>query len=552
MVNPEIDDDPLQGWSCLRVQDFLSAKASTNPAHSEGDGAAGPGGVGAKACPPLSMKRPEATADDVVHDVAVVGLGPVGATLANLLALRGLAVLALDREADVYRLPRAVHFDGECMRVFQTVGIADQLAPDLTVGPGMRFVAADGALLLDWPRPMQPGPQGWHASYRFHQPLLETRLRERLASFAKVQIQLRREVFAVEPGADAVGLRLEDRSSGRLRQARARYVVGCDGARSIVRRYMGAGLEDLRSHERWLVVDLILGRDRPDLGDHTIQYCDPARPVTYVRGAGRRRRWELMLMPGEDPAAMSRPEVIWQLLSRWITPAEAQLERAAVYTFHSVIAEGWRRGRLLIAGDAAHQTPPFMGQGMCAGIRDAANLGWKLADVIDGRAGESLLDSYESERSPHVREFIETAVRLGKVIQATEPEAVRRRNAQMRADKTVFTTPVPRLGPGAHDGSGAAGLIGEQPLLADGRRLDDVVGYRHALLINPGWNMPTPGDGLIAVPADSAPARAWLDRLQAGAVLLRPDRYVAGVARRPAEIAALLRGVPVAVPLQAA
>ncbi len=488
------------------------------------------------------------------YDVAIIGFGPTGATLANLLALRGLKVLALDRESDIYRLPRAVHFDGECMRVFQTIGIADQLAQDVVVAPGMRFVAADGDLLLDWSRPTQIGPQGWHASYRFHQPTLETLLRQRLEGHASVDIRLRHEVFALEPGPDAVDLRLEDLCSGRLLRTSARYVVGCDGARSTVRRFMGTELEDLKSHERWLVVDVILNRERPDLGDHSVQYCDPARPATYVRGPGSRRRWELMMMPGEDAAAMSRPDTIWRLLSRWIQPEEAALERPAVYTFHSVVARGWRNGHLLIAGDAAHQTPPFMGQGMCAGIRDAANLGWKLADVLEGRAGDALLDTYESERSPHVREFIETAVRLGSVIQTTDADAARRRDVEMRAARPVFTTPSPRLGPGAHVGPAPAGHISEQPRLADDSRLDDRVGYHHALLVDPSWDVGATGAQLVVVPADSASARDWLTRLGAGAVLLRPDRYVAGVAADRAGLDHLLREpmIPVAAPLLAA
>jgi 3-(3-hydroxy-phenyl)propionate hydroxylase len=467
------------------------------------------------------------------YDVAIVGCGPAGATLANLLALRGLSVLVLDREADIYRLPRAIHFDGESMRVFQAVGIADQLAPDLFVAPGMRFVAADGDLLLDWSRPTGLGPQGWHASYRFHQPTLETLLRQRMARQPGVDFRLRHEVFSVEQADDAVTVRLEDMTSGRLLHTRARYVVGCDGARSTIRRFMGTELEDLQSHERWLVVDVLLQRERPDLGDYSVQFCDPARPATYVRGPGSRRRWELMLLPGEDTAEMSRPEVIWRLLSRWITPAEAVLERPAVYTFHSVVARGWRRGRLLIAGDAAHQTPPFLGQGMCAGIRDASNLGWKLADVVHGESDHALLDTYESERSPHVREFIETAVRLGSVIQTTDPKAARRRNAEMRATQPVFTTPSPPLGPGLHDGQPPAGHVGEQPVLADGTRLDDRVGYGVALLVDPDWpdgQAAGIADRVTRVQADTPSALDWLQRMGARAVLLRPDRYVAGIA----------------------
>lgn len=489
------------------------------------------------------MKASAPTPLREIYDVVVVGLGPTGATLANLLGLRGLSVLALDREADIYRLPRAIHFDGECMRVFQTIGIADEMAPDLVVAPGMRFVDGSGRLLIDWKRPTEIGPQGWHASYRFHQPFLEETLRQRLALQDCVDIRLRHEVFSVEPGKDLVTLRLEDTSCGKLLRTQARYVVGCDGARSTVRRFMGTELQDLESHERWLVVDLLLNKDKPELGDHSVQYCDPARPATYVRGVGNRRRWELMLLPGEDAATMCRPEVVWQLLSRWITPEEATLERPAAYTFHSVVAKGWRNGRLLIAGDAAHQTPPFMGQGMCAGIRDASNLAWKLADVISGASSEALLDTYESERSPHVREFIETAVRLGSVIQTTDVESAKRRDADMLARPQTFATPQPSLGEGAHDGTHHAGRLGEQPVLADGSRLDDHIGYRPVLLVDPAWSADARSfAGTVpVVTADSAALRQWLERLGVRAVLVRPDRYVAATANDRSELQRLVR-----------
>jgi 3-(3-hydroxy-phenyl)propionate hydroxylase len=483
---------------------------------------------------------------DTPYDVAVIGLGPVGATLANLLAACGLQVLALEREPDIYRLPRAIHFDGECMRVFQTIGIADALAPQLVVAPGMRFVDAGGRLLIDWVRPTGLGPMGWHPSYRFHQPTLEETLRGRLAAHAGVDLRLRHDVFSIEPQPDHVGLRLEDTATGHLLRTQARWVVGCDGARSTVRRFMGTELEDLRSHERWLVVDVILKRERPDLGDHSIQFCDPARPATYVRGVGMRRRWELMMLPGEDPAVMTRPESIWPLLARWVTPEDAVLERPACYTFHSVVARGWRRGRLLIAGDAAHQTPPFLGQGMCAGIRDASNLAWKLADVARGVAADTLLDTYETERSPHVREFIETAVRLGAVIQTTDPQAARERDAQMLARPQAFATPQPRLGPGAYLDGAAAGRIGEQPRLADGTRLDDPAGYRHALLVDApladAARALAAGRAAVVEAGQGDAAHDWLLRLGARAVLLRPDRYVAGTATDAPGIERLLAG----------
>jgi 3-(3-hydroxy-phenyl)propionate hydroxylase len=468
------------------------------------------------------------------YDVAIVGMGPVGATLANLLALRNLHVLVLDREPDIYALPRAVQFDGECMRVFQTIGIAEEMLPDLLTVPGMRFVDSAGNIIVDWSRPAGLGPHGWAASYRFHQPNLESTLRRRLGQHENIDVRLRHDVFSLEPQAGHVLLRLENTAAGKLLTTRAKYVVGCDGARSTVRRFMGTELEDLKSHDRWLVLDLLLHQDMPLLGDYAIQYCDSSNPATYIRGIGNRRRWELMLPKSFDTSILSQPDEVWKLLQKWITPEAARIERSAIYTFHSVLAAGWRAGRLLIAGDAAHQTPPFMGQGMCAGIRDASNLAWKLADVITGVAEDTLLDTYESERSPHVRIFIEEAVRLGNIIRATE-RAVAGGDAASRAQEK-FTTPEPRLGPGIHNGSPHAGHIAAQPRLADGSRLDDTAGYHAILLAAPGFS-----SNPNVVAANSESSQDYLHSLGALAVLIRPDRYIYGTADNADELESLIQ-----------
>jgi len=492
------------------------------------------------------MTNPGAPDDSLrpQYDVAIIGMGPVGATLANLLALRELHVLVVDREADIYALPRAVQFDGECMRVFQTIGIADDMAPDLLTVPGMRFVDSNGNVIVDWARPAGLGPHGWSASYRFHQPNLEVTLRRRLGRHENVDVRLRHDVFSLEPQADHVRLRLENTAAGKLLTTTARYVVGCDGARSTVRRFMGTELEDLKSHDRWLVLDLLLNHDVPRLGDYAIQYCDSENPATYIRGIGNRRRWELMLPKSFDASVLSRQENVWAMLGKWITPAEAQIERSAVYTFHSVLAAGWRAGRLLIAGDAAHQTPPFMGQGMCAGIRDASNLAWKLADVVTGAADEGLLDTYESERAPHVRVFIEEAVRLGRIIRDTERAVAAGGDAVAQREQEKFVTPQPTLGPGIHNGSAHAGQVSAQPRLADGRRLDDVAGYHAVLLATPEFAESAGGrhKNLLVILADSKETRDYLKDLDAQAVLIRPDRYIYGTARRNDELERLLAG----------
>jgi 3-(3-hydroxy-phenyl)propionate hydroxylase len=228
-----------------------------------------------------------------------------------------------------------------------------------------------------------------------------------------------------------------------------------------------------------------------------------------------------------------------------VRPDEAILERSAVYTFHSVIAETWRRDRLLIAGDAAHQTPPFMGQGLCTGIRDAANLAWKLADVISGESDASLLDSYQSERSSHARVFIDEAVRLGAVIRAFSTHAA---DSAEAGEPERFVTPRPRLGPGVHEGGDHGGDISDQPRLDDDRLLDDQVGFQSALLVRHDLAaaLLREGDGLKLVPASSAAALAWLGRLDACAVIIRPDRYIFGVAQTERDVKDLVARYAVA------
>lgn len=264
-----------------------------------------------------------------LYDVAVIGCGPTGAILAHLLARQGLTVLVLDRESGACTLPRAVHFDGEVMRALQWIGVAEKILPLTTTHPGMRFVDAAGDTLLDWPRPQDTGPQGWRASYRFHQPDLDAILRDTLGALDTVTLKTRCEAFLFEEQPDHVALRYEDMAIGRVRHAKARYVVGADGARSTVRRFIDTPMEDLGFHERWLVVDVELTRDKPDLGRHTVQFCTPERPATYSPGPGLRRRWEITVLPGEDSTVMASPDRVWALLAPWLKPGEARLERTA-------------------------------------------------------------------------------------------------------------------------------------------------------------------------------------------------------------------------------
>jgi len=483
--------------------------------------------------------------------VVIVGRGPVGATLANLLGLCGVRTLVLEREARTYHLPRAVHFDDECMRVFQTIGLAEDILPHVILSPGMRFLDAEGRLMLDWPRSQDLTPMGWHLSYRFHQPDLEDILINGLRRWPQVELRNRCDVFALDEDEGGVRVRYEDLSNGQLSEVRAAYVVGCDGARSLVRRVIGSGMDDLGFHERWLVIDALLKRERPDLGDYSIQHCDPRRPATYIRGTGNRRRWEITVHPDEETQGMMQPGKVWELLSQWIAPDEAEIERAAVYTFHSAIAQQWRNGRLLLAGDSAHQTPPFLGQGMCAGIRDVANLAWKLRDIIAGRADASLLDTYQSERSPHVREFIELAIRLGGVINTKAIEAglaagEARENAPVKLEVRK-----PLLGRGLAIGDlPLGGHLAPQFMLSDGRRSDDRIGYANVLLVERTGALSQAAYSALAqsgievlTSRDAEDLGRWLREHDIKAALIRPDRYVRGAVRTELELNQLIANV---------
>jgi 3-(3-hydroxy-phenyl)propionate hydroxylase len=445
-------------------------------------------------------------------DVAILGCGPVGALLANLLGQAGLEVAVHERDTEIHPLPRAVHFDGEVMRIFQSVGLAERIAAATrSSSQGMHFVNAEGRTLMVRRGIEGPGPHGWAGNWYFHQPALEEILRAGVARFPNVTVHLGREIADVS-------------------EVDARYIVGCDGARSLVRRAIGSQQHDLGLHQPWLVVDLLCDLDSPRvkaLPDYTVQLCDPARPMTVVHVGGARRRWEIMLMPGDDPARLTEPAIFWPMMARWLGPDDARLERAAVYTFHSVVQNGWRRDNLLLAGDACHQTPPFLGQGMCAGMRDAANLAWKLAAVLRGDASDSLLDTYESERLPHVRAFIELAVKLGAVLQETDPAAAAARDARFAAGAEMFDFPQPQLGPGWRvDAPPPVGTIFPQPLLADGRPMDEAIGQRFAILGDADIlaGLETSAVVLPGVAAD------WLARHRSRAVILRPDRYVFALA----------------------
>jgi len=485
-------------------------------------------------------------------DVAIIGAGPVGAILANFLGLSGLKVALIDKEDAAYHLPRAVTFDDEAMRMFQTIGLEEEMQTIAQTGLDAVFVNADGEELVRWDRPLRKTENGWYVNYRFHQPDLENVLRGALDRYQNVTTFWNWEVTSLEDRGEFVTL--SGRAEGKPAEFRARYVVGCDGGRSFTRKIIGEGLEDLGFHEDWLILDFVLPEPEPDPDRNSYHYCGTARMGSKIYVGDSRKRWEWRLTEADDRSRLNDPAVAWDMVSQWLKPGEARLERTAVYTFHSTIARRWRRGRLMIGGDAAHQTPPFMGQGMVAGLRDAANLGWKLVMVVQGRAPEALLDTYQSERSPHVREYIDLTINLGRLINQTRDRVVGQTVEQTDTGRQTMSKIRPRLGPGldmgnAGDKDGAdpasAGAMFPQFDLADGSRLDDLLSYRSGLILARGADLPDAlaarfeAAGIVIHRADSSDLDDWLDRAGAAAVLVRPDRYIGGLAEGPAAIAAL-------------
>ena len=363
-----------------------------------------------------------AVPNTVSCDVVIVGLGPVGAALAALLGARGLAVTVVERGAAPHALPRAAHLDGTALQTLAGAG-----APVARLGrpiDGFDLVDRRGRLLLRG-RPAERPPAGFPAGVLIHQPTVERALRDRLAELRHVDLRLGHAVERVrQSGAGVVVEGVGPDGGFRLAGG---LVVGCDGATSRVRDGLGIPLVGGGFEQDWLVVDIVLRRALR-LPERLLQIADPARPATFVPFPGRRRRWEFRLRPGEDPEAVRQPDAVRRLLAPHVDPGLVDVERAAVYTFHDLVAARWRRGRVLLAGDAAHQMPPFLGQGLGAGLRDAAALAPLVAAVVGG-APLSVLDGYERQRRAHVRATVRQAVRLGRLITLPEPWASARDRA---------------------------------------------------------------------------------------------------------------------------
>jgi 3-(3-hydroxy-phenyl)propionate hydroxylase len=449
----------------------------------------------------------------------------------------------------------------------------------------------DGRVIKKFESLPPPYPLAWPPTSVFVQPEVERLLRDGVAGSAAVDVFLGHRAGAFTQDEQGVTLTVRDVTQGKERVLRGRTLLGCDGANSFVRKHLDIALEDLGFDEWWMVVDAWIRRP-VDLPPRSIQYCWPSRPATLVHGPGNLRRWEIKLLPGEEPEEFGRRENVVQQIGRFVDVSCVEIWRSAVYRFHALLAERWRHGRVFLLGDACHQTPPFLGQGMCAGIRDAGNLAWKLAMVLREAAPDALLDSYEQERKPHVRTLVATAKEFGLIIGELDPEAARIRDETLRGQlergeaKTIRQHFIPNLTSGAIDGdpeARGAGTLFVQPKIqrlagrgvtGDQVLLDDLLRFRFLIAAATDepqtWLTPESrglwrrlgGEQIVIGPADQPRPldrdagndvqylvetdglfTTWLSQHGRAAVVVRPDRYVFGTANEPAQLNRLVAAV---------
>lgn len=453
-----------------------------------------------------------------IFDVVIAGLGPTGATLAHLLGKRGLSVLVLEREPVFYGNARAVYTDDECMRVMQAAGVAKDLAGDMQIDTPAQWTFPDGRVIGRYWQLKRSF--GWPVINFLYQPWLETKLSDLLANHPTVRVERGRELVDFKQDGALVTLthqatqncRFGDGDGSRVDldidlapiTLKARYLVGADGGRSTVREQLGIGMDGKNFPEPWLVVDLEM-KEGEDALRHIPYFnfiCDPDSPVVSCPQPGRFHRFEFMLMPGQTKEYMEDPATVRKLLSRYVNPDQFEVKRKLVYTFNALVAREWRKGRVLLAGDAAHMTPQFMGQGMSSGVRDAYNLAWKLEAVLRGKAADKLLDTYGTERYHHAKAMIDISVRMKDFVSMSNPFKTALRNFAVRALNVTPVLgkwlreggfkPTPTYKPGSYLGlprdgwRGVAGKLMPQPQVRTfkGKRvlLDEVLGEGFSLL----------------------------------------------------------------------
>jgi 3-(3-hydroxy-phenyl)propionate hydroxylase len=364
-------------------------------------------------------------------DVLIVGAGPVGLTLANVLGRQGVSTLVVDERDSLIDYPRGVGLDDEALRTFQSIGVVEYVLPHTVPNQILRFYDGKRRLLAEMAPP--DARFGWPKRNGFVQPMVDAELLRGIDRFDCVEVAWSRAMESCEETADEVRVAI----AGEVIPITARYVVGCDGGRSATRRLMGVTFEGTTSATRWLVIDLAtdpLGHPNSEVG------ADPRRPYASISIAHGIRRFEFMIHADETDEQVEQPEFIARMLAPFVPhPDRVDVIRHRVYTHHSRIASAFRKGRMLLAGDAAHLMPVWQGQGYNSGIRDAANLGWKLAAVVKGEAADALLDTYDVERRKHARAMIDLSTMVGRVISPTNAKVAALRDRAIRAASVVPT-----------------------------------------------------------------------------------------------------------------
>ncbi|WP_165824593.1 bifunctional 3-(3-hydroxy-phenyl)propionate/3-hydroxycinnamic acid hydroxylase [Micromonospora globispora] len=492
------------------------------------------------------------------YEVVVIGAGPVGATALAMLGHAGISAIGIERETEPWPFARAVHFDGEILRLLQSIGLADKVFAHCRPMCDFRMVdQADETLIAHVTG--QLGAQAWPDQVLFHQPNIEPVLRAEIERLPSVELRIGTQMLEFSQDSDGVNCVIET-PDGATEVITGRWLLACDGATSSIRRQLGVQTEKLGSDDPWLIVDGIL-HDSAGIPGDMVFIGHYTRPALWVRLPGERVRMEFKVMPGDDPEEIVTPEGIARLSSGILNVDKFVPDRVAIYTFRARLAEQWRIGNIFLAGDAAHLAPPLFGQGLCAGMRDIVNLVWKLRLVARGLADNSLLDTYESERKEHARYWVSQAANMARLLQTTDPEVAKGRDDHIRANPTESLPPRPPLGPGLHDGGHdkRAGVLSEQPTLDDGRRLDDLVGHRFLVATAPDLLAGLTRDLTariaaspeVVVISDPAIVGPLLASSGAGAVCVRPDRYVLGAADDAAALEALLNKVPTLAPTAA-
>ncbi len=462
-----------------------------------------------------------------IYDVIIVGFGPTGGTLANLLALHGFSILIIEKEKSFYPLPRAVHFDDEIMRVFQTIGITDKFLKHTIINKGTKFVNSKNKVVLDWPRPRSITENGWYPSYRFHQPDLERKLRRRLKDFKKVSVLQNTKVNSLKEEKSSVKICIENINNNKISEIRAKYIIGCDGARSTIRKQIKAKFQNLGFTQKWAVVDLILKKNKKELPDRTIQYSNSKRPATYCRNVGKRRRWEFAINDTESEKKVLSNSYIWNFLKPWLKPSEALMERKTIYTFQSAISKKWKKGRVFLAGDAAHLMPPFMGQGMCAGVRDASNLAWKIAYCLKNNHNEKLLNTYQSERYSNVIEYIKTTVKMGEFVNAVGTSNITGEVSSTPEGQKRMKSIKPKLGKGLGKiNDKNRGKIFPQFKLKNGKSLDNKFFDKPLLIISSKYKKKLPKKINYIISNNVKGLKEYMLNLKIDAFVVRPDRFI--------------------------